>query len=178
MHPVADRDEPPRAVLIAALAVAVAAVGAVLAVAVIRQQPPDRAVPVAAVPAPHATDPACRALLAALPPRLGDFPRADIAAPAPDGAAAWRAGGEPVVLRCGLDRPVGFVVGSAIQLVNQVQWFDVRDTDGRSSWYTVDRPVYVALTLPPGSGPTAIQELSELIARTLPATPIDPAPPA
>jgi len=40
----------------------------------------------------------------------------------------------------------------------------------------VDRPVYVALTLPPGSGPTPIQEISRLIATTLPARAVDPAP--
>ena len=41
---------------------------------------------------------------------------------------------------------------------------------------TVDRPVYVALTLPTRSGPTPIQALSDLIARTMPAVPIDPNP--
>jgi Protein of unknown function (DUF3515) len=59
-----------------------------------------------------------------------------------------------------------------------VQWFEVRDqsTAGRSTWYAVDRPVYVALTLPAGSGPTPIQELSEVIDRTITAVPITPAP--
>jgi len=33
------------------------------------------------------------------------------------------------------------------------------------------------LTLPDGSGPTPIQTLSEVIARTMPAMPIRPAPP-
>jgi hypothetical protein len=86
-----------------------------------------------------------------------------------------------VVLRCGLDRPADFVVGSPIQVVDRVQWFEVvaqqqsaGDT-GRSTWYTVDRPVYVALTLPSGSGPTPIQELSEVIDRTIAAVPINPA---
>jgi hypothetical protein len=48
--------------------------------------------------------------------------------------------------------------------------------DNRSTWYTVDRPVYVALTLPPGSGPTPIQQLSELIDYTMQAVPISPSP--
>ncbi len=47
---------------------------------------------------------------------------------------------------------------------------------GRSTWFAVDRPVYVALTLPAGSGPTPIQRLSAAIAETLPEQPIDPAP--
>lgn len=169
-------DGPPRAVLIAALVLAVGAIGVVLAIAATRH-PQLQPVAIPAAPAPQAQDPACRALLEALPSRLGDYQRAPAVPPAPDGAAAWRAGhdGEPVVLRCGLDRPADFVVGSPIQVVDRVQWFQVRDSD-LSTWYTVDRPVYVALTLPPGSGPTPIQQLSDLIDQAMPAVPIRPAP--
>jgi Protein of unknown function (DUF3515) len=178
---------PPRAVLIVAVALAVVAIGVILIIAATRQAPPP---PVAlpAAPAPHATDAACRALADTLPQRLGDYQRAPLAQPAPQGAAAWRAGsaGEPVVLRCGLDRPADFVVGSPIQIVDRVQWFEVAsgeqsagppsaDAD-RSTWYTVDRPVYVALTLPSGSGPTPIQQLSEVIDHSMAAVPIAPAP--
>ena len=56
-----------------------------------------------------------------------------------------------------------------------MQWFEVTD-EGRSTWFAVDRPVYIALTLPSGSGPTPIQQISEVIAQTVPAKPIDPAP--
>jgi hypothetical protein len=172
-----DSDGPPRAMLIAALVLAVVAVGVILAIAATRH-PPRQPVAIAAVPAPQAEDPACRALLEALPQRLGDYQRAPTVQPTPAGVAAWRAAtnGEPVVLRCGLDRPTDFVVGSPIQLVDRVQWFEVRQGD-RSTWYTVDRPVYVALTLPSGSGPSPIQQLSELIDHTMPAVPIKPSPP-
>jgi Protein of unknown function (DUF3515) len=171
---VADSEGPPRAVLIAALVLAVGAIGVILAIAATRH-PPLQPVAIAAVPAPRAQDPACRTLLAALPQRLGNYQRAPTVQPAPAGTAAWRAGGdsEPVVLRCGLDRPADFVVGSPIQLVDRVQWFEVRQDD-RSTWYTVDRPVNVALTLPSGSGPTPIQQLSELIDHTMAAVPISP----
>lgn len=168
-------DGPPRAILIAALVLAVGAIGAILAIAATRH-PPLQPVAIPAVSAPHAQDPPCRALVQGLPQRLGDYQRASVAQPAPAGTAAWRAQGEPVVFRCGLARPADFVVGSPIQLVDRVQWFEVRQDD-RSTWYTVDRPVYVALTLPPGSGPTPIQQLSELIDHTMPAVPISPAPP-
>jgi Protein of unknown function (DUF3515) len=164
----ADSEGPPRAVLIAALVLAVGVVGVVLAIAATRH-PPPRPLAVPTVPAPHAQDPACRALLEALPQRLGDYQRAAI--------AAWRTtiDSEPVVLRCGLDRPTDFVVGSPIQQVDRVQWFEARQSD-RSTWYTVDRPVYVALTLPSGSGPTPIQQLSDSIDHTMPAVPISPSP--
>jgi uncharacterized protein DUF3515 len=171
-------DGPPRALLIAAVAVAVAAVVAVLAIALLRQTPlQQQPVPIASVPAPKATSPECTALMAALPDQLGDYRRAQAAEPAPPSAVAWRAesDADPVILRCGLDRPAEFVVGAPIQVVEPVQWFEVRDT-GRSTWFAVDRPVYIALTLPSGSGPTPIQEISEAIAKSVPAAPIDPAP--
>jgi Protein of unknown function (DUF3515) len=174
---------PPRALLIVAVALGVVAIGAILVIAATRQAPPQPVV-LPTVPAPQATDPACRALVDSVPHRLGDYQRASLTQPAPPGAAAWRtgAGGEPVVLRCGLDRPADFVVGSPIQVVDRVQWFEVAAEQqsageaGRSTWYTVDRPVYVALTLPSGSGPTPIQQLSEVIDRTIAAVPINPAP--
>ena len=54
-----------------------------------------------------------------------------------------------MIMRCGLDRPTEFVVGAPIQMVNEVQWFRIEDTElRRSTWLCVDRPVYVALTLP------------------------------
>jgi uncharacterized protein DUF3515 len=170
------RDGPPRALLIAALVVAVGAIIGILVFAALRQLPPgQQPVAIASVPAPKGDSAECRALLGALPEQLGDYHRAPAAQPAPAGAAAWTAGGEPVILRCGLDRPAEFVVGSPLQLVDAVQWFELAD-QGRSTWFAVDRPVYVALTLPQGSGPTPIQEISEVIAKALPAKPIDPAP--
>ncbi|KUH85261.1 MULTISPECIES: DUF3515 domain-containing protein [unclassified Mycobacterium] len=180
-------DGPPRALLIAATVVAVAAVVAVLVIAVLRQDPAQQQpVPVAAVPAPQASSAECSELAAALPENLGDASRAALAEPAPPGAAAWRSdgGGEPIILRCGLDRPAEFVAGAPLQGVDDVQWFRVGEAGAedqsteqqRSTWYAVDRGVYVALTLPQGVGPTAIQQLSAVIAKTLPAKPVDPAP--
>ncbi len=171
-------DGPPRSMLIVAIAVAVAAIVTVLAIAVLRQSPSQqKPVTIAAVPAPKADSPECAALMAALPDHLGDYRRAQPVDPAPKSAAAWRADSDadPVILRCGLERPAEFVVGAPIQVVEPVQWFEVADTD-RSTWFAVDRPVYIALTLPSGSGPTPIQEISEAIAKTMPAKPIDPAP--
>jgi hypothetical protein len=169
----AESDGPPRAALIAALVLAVGVVVVVLAIAATRKHTAPAVV--AAVPAPHAQDAACQKLVDALPQRLGDYNRAALAQPAPAGAAAWQPAGtgDPVVLRCGLERPTDFVIGSPLQQVDKVQWFQVSQ-DQRSTWYAVDRGIYVALTLPPGSGPTPIQQLSELIDRIMPARPIAP----
>ena len=169
-------DGPPRALLVAAIVVAVGVLVAVLVVAALRR-PGAQPVPIVAVPAPAATSAECGALMAALPETLGDLPRAPVLDPAPPGAAAWRGedGGEPVILRCGLDRPAEFAVGAALQAVDEVQWFRIADSGG-STWYAVDRGVYIALTLPPDSGPTPIQQISAAIAQALPAKPVDPAP--
>jgi hypothetical protein len=164
--------------MIAALAVAALAVVGLLVVAAVREAPEQpRPVAIASVPAPQAGGDACRSLLDVLPERLGDYQRATPADPAPVGAAAWQSETEtePVILRCGLDRPVDFVAGTPVQVVDEVSWFHIGE-EGRSTWITVDRPTYVALTLPDGSGPTPIQLISTAIARAMPAVPPNPGP--
>lgn len=176
--------------MIAAVVVAVAALVVVLGIAAVRQgRPEQRPVAIAQVPAPRADSPECGALLERLPETLGDFRRAPTAEPTPVGTAAWQAGPdtEAVILRCGLDRPVDFVVGAPLQVVDAVQWFRVGEEAApgsrpeseqtRSTWYAVDRPVYVALTLPQDSGPTPIQLISRVLTDTMPAQPIAPGPP-
>jgi hypothetical protein len=173
-----DRDGPPRAVLVAALVVAVGAVLTILVVAATRQvTPAPKPVAIAAAPAPQADGDACRALMKVLPDAMGDYHRAAAVAPVPAGAAAWQAGpdGDPVIIRCGLDRPDDFVVSSPLQGVDDVQWFRIPG-DGRTTWVTVDRSAYVALTLPDGSGPEPIQLISKAVAQVMPATPLDPGP--
>ncbi|WP_081287578.1 DUF3515 domain-containing protein [Mycobacterium asiaticum] len=165
--------------MFAALALAVGTIVGILVFAATRQAPRHPVV-ISAIPAPQAGAPACQALIAALPQQLGKFERAAVADPAPAGVSAWRSESytEPVVVRCGLKRPDDFVVGSPIQQVDRVQWFESAPQSGAdtSTWYTVDRPVYVALTLPAGTGPAPIQDLSAVIDRTIAAVLIDPAP--
>jgi hypothetical protein len=175
-------DGPPRGVLIAAIVlVVVVIVGVLVVVATKVAVPTPQPVAIAAAPAPKADGEACRELMNVLPETLGDYRRAKAVDPVPAGAAAWQpdSGGEPVILRCGLDRPVDFVSSSPLQVVDEVNWFqagsDVADT-GRTTWIAVDRPVYVALTLPDGSGSTPIQLISRALAGAMTATPLDPAP--
>lgn len=173
-----ERDGPPRAVLIAAIVVAVGAVIAVLVVAAAKEATPAaRPVAIAAAPAPQADGEACRALMNVLPDVMGDYHRARAADPVPAGAAAWQDApdGDPVILRCGLERPDDFVASSPLQVVDDVQWFRIGEDD-RTTWVTVDRPVYIALTLPNGSGPTPIQLLSRAVAKAMPAIPVNPGP--
>ena len=170
-------DGPPRSVMIAAVAVAVAAVLGLFGFVALRQTPPERRpVAIVSIPAPEADGESCRALLDALPERLGDYERAAVVDPAPKGAAAWRTeGDDTVILRCGLEQPLDFVAGTPVQMVDEVAWFRIADT-GRTTWTTVDRPVYVALTLPDGSGSAPIQLVSAAVARVMPAVAVTPLP--
>ncbi|WP_127782690.1 DUF3515 domain-containing protein [Rhodococcus sp. X156] len=177
-----SRTHPP-AVLAAAVALPVALAVGVIAAAVIAKDDSagDGPVVVGAIPAPEATSPECTSLLAALPQTLGDDERAQLVQPAPAGAAAWQGpeSADPVVLRCGIDRPAEFDTAAALVEVDGVQWLQISGAEvGLSSttWVAVDRAVYVGLTLPNGTGPTPVQEISSTVRATLPATALDPAP--
>lgn len=177
----AESDGPPRGAMIAAVAVVVVGIVGGLSYVAHRQNDPVVAkVPIAAAPAPLADSGPCRALIAALPQTMGEFRRAGAVDPVPAGAAAWVGASvtDPVILRCGVERPTDFVVGSPLQMVDAVSWFEARG-DGASTWFAVDHGVpgtYVALTLPQGSGPTPIQTVSELIEKVMAPRALDPAP--
>lgn len=133
-----------------------------------------------AVPAPGAGSEECTALLEVLPESLGEAARVAFQEPAPPGAAAYRMpDAEPVVVRCGLPAPPTFTVGTSMQEVNGVQWFNEPDPDPAvtsSTWVAVDRPQYVAVTLPDGSGTGPIQDLSDALTEHLDAVEPRPAP--
>ncbi|MGC5161203.1 DUF3515 domain-containing protein [Rhodococcus sp. DT1] len=179
----ATPSEPRRhpALIATAIALPVALlVGVVVAAVFVARTPVNSPVGLGPVPAPDAESESCTSLLGALPEDLGDYTRAELADPAPAGAAAWQsADGGEVVLRCGLERPAEFDQAAALTVIDQVQWFEISGAQqgiDASTWFAVDRPVYVALTVPNGSGPTPLQDVSASIAETLPQQEIDPAP--
>lgn len=138
---------------------------------------PYSAVP---LPAPGAESEACTRLIDQLPPTIGEASQVALTEPASPGTVAYRLpDGEPVVVRCGLPAPPTFVVGVGLQEVNDVQWFNEPDPDPAvtsSTWVAVDRPEYVAVTLPEGSGTGPIQDLSDTIAASMDEVEPDPAP--
>ncbi|MFC4126497.1 DUF3515 domain-containing protein [Nocardia rhizosphaerae] len=162
------------ALIATAVALPVILIVGVLVAAFIALRAPVEREPLALgpVPAPAAEGPACLALLPALPADLGDYTKSTLVEPAPPATRAWQHpdGGEPVVLRCGLDRPLEFNRASPLTEVNGVQWFQVRDEVGKvGTWFAVDRETYIALTIPDGSGAGAIQTVSDVVAATLPS---------
>ncbi|MGQ4596769.1 DUF3515 family protein [Nocardia sp. R6R-6] len=169
------------ALIATAVALPVVLVVAVLVAAVLARRAPVEREPLVLGPvaAPAADGPACAALLPALPADLGEFSKSTLVEPAPPATRAWQRaeGGDPIVLRCGLDRPLEFNRASSLQIVNGVQWFEARDQAAKAStWFVVDRDTYIALTVPDGSGPTPLQVVSDTITATLAAQPIDPGP--
>ncbi|MCZ4559498.1 DUF3515 domain-containing protein [Rhodococcus sp. IEGM 1401] len=177
------REQRHPAVIATAIALPVALVVGVLVAAIAVNRSPVRdPVALGPVDSPDAASAQCTSLLDALPENLGDYTGAELADPAPVGVRAWASdveNAEPVVLRCGLPRPIGFDVAAPLQVINGVQWFEVSgEGDGidASTWFVVDRGVYVALTIPGDSGPTPLQDASSAVSDALPQQPLDPAP--
>lgn len=166
----------PRRVLATVVALPVLLVAAVLLASVLVRSQGPGPLPLATAPAPGATSPDCTALVAALPEDIdtdaaaGQLDRRPIAEPTPVGTAAW--GEPPVVLRCGLDRPAELTVSSRLLAVSGVQFLEIPGP-GATSWVAVDRPVYVALTVPTGSGSAVLQEVAAAVRATLPHTAVD-----
>jgi hypothetical protein len=129
--------------------------------------------PVEVPPVTPEADASCPALMSTLPLDLGGEASRRVQSDSPY-AYAW---GDPaVVLICGVDRPAGFVRGvSAIQ-INGVQWYvDTSDPD-TTVWTTVDRPVYVQVSLPASVDSAPVTALTPQIAQALPYREPDPAP--
>lgn len=175
-------DSPTRrnpALIAAAVALPVAlVVGIVVAAVMAGKNPVLEPVALGTVPAAAAGSPECASLIGSLPEQLGDFDRAELVDPAPEGAAAWQnVDAQEIVLRCGVDRPGEFNAASALQVIDGVQWFEIPGGEGldASTWFAVDRGVYVALTVPYGLGPSPLQDASGAVAAALEAKPIDPA---
>lgn len=173
-----DTGAPPRKVLIAAVALAVALVAGVGAVGLFGRDAGSDTdgdaqaggdtgpLPLVSIPAPEAGSDACRRMLEAVPEELTSsgrtLERRELAEPAPPAAAAWGRD-NPVVLRCGLDRPPELTRTSSLRQINGVQWLHVPDESGPSAtWYVVDRPVHLALTVPEGTGTGTLQRMSDL----------------
>ncbi len=162
------------ALIATAVALPVVLIVAVLVAAFIALRSPVEREPLALgpVPAPAADGPACQTLLPALPAELGDYTKATLVEPAPPATRAWQLpdGGDPITLRCGLDRPLEFNRASPLTVIDGVKWFQVRDEVAETgTWFAVDRETYIALTVPDGSGTSAVQTVSDTINANLPA---------
>ena len=87
-------------------------------------------------------------------------------------AYAW--GDPPVVLRCGVERPPTFVRDSPLFELNGVTWYADDSDPEQTVFTTVDRPVYVEVTVPSSIDSEPVITLSGLVTATLP--PQEPQP--
>lgn len=106
-----------------------------------------------------------------LPAELGDFNDKTI----DDTTVRWRkADSDPIVLRCGVQRPADFAPTSSLQVINPIQWFLTDTVDGVGQAYvSVDHRPYIAVWLPTGAGNAPITDISALIAENLTPSPLD-----
>lgn len=134
------------------------------------------------VPAPEASSQECTSLIDALPATLAGLKRAELAEPAPEGAAAWQASStERITLRCGVDAPAQYTPYSQPEDIDGARWLRVNDATPGSTlatWFTVDRSPVLAVTadtqqLRDGTAPVAGIDTSAL---TGPAPEQHPAP--
>lgn len=161
------------AVLAVALAMTVAVLGIVLSGDEPAGDTPDEPgpLPLVSIPAPQAKAQPCTDVIDGAPRRLESagqrLPRRELAEPAPPATIAWGLD-NPVVLRCGLDRPPELKRTSQLRVINGVQWLRVPGDGGSATWYVVDRPVYLALTVPGDAGTGPLQLTSDVVGETLP----------
>ncbi|MER6990451.1 DUF3515 domain-containing protein [Saccharopolyspora hirsuta] len=132
----------------------------------------------APIPAPEAESAECAAVIGALPRELkvGDaaVPRREVAQPAPAATIAWGdAEHDPITVRCGIDAPAELTPTSQLVDVSGVSWLEINQ-GGDTSWLAVDRPVYVALSVPGGTGTGPLQDLSAILREKLPKQPVFP----
>lgn len=131
-------------------------------------------VTVAAPPSSPAAQAPCRKLLQALPLRLdGMDPRQVVSDPSSPFVVGW---GDPAVtLRCGVQRPADLHPGSSAQFIQIGQangtggvYFDVVSSGHNQLYTTVDRSVYVEVSVPSQYAAGPVTTLAGVIARTLP----------
>lgn len=102
------------------------------------------------LPAPEASSAECTSLIDALPSTLAKLKRAELAEPAPEGAAAWQASStERITLRCGVDAPAQYTPYAQTEDIDGTRWLRVNDATPGSTlatWFTVDRSPVLAVT--------------------------------
>lgn len=132
------------------------------------------ALPAITTPAPQVSDATtvadCVKVTEKLPVQLGPLnPRPVLA----ERTVAW--GDPPIVLRCGVSRPAQLVPASSALVVDvrgdsgqTVEWLPVQDGD-RTVFTTIDRPIYVEVSVPKAQTYNPLPALSAAISAALPA---------
>lgn len=121
------------------------------------------------------TSAVCSALIAALPDTVNGQSRRD---PTPDlpNVAVW--GDPPILLRCGVPRPVQYAPSAQVFPIDDVAWLPVTGVNGEV-FFATGRTVWVRVDVPEDYAPEAnvLVDLAAALS-TVPTTPPTTPPPA
>ncbi|MDO4685356.1 MAG: DUF3515 domain-containing protein [Corynebacterium sp.] len=167
-------------VLIALVLAILLVVGVLIGAKVVYQRAAQQPVHMSTIDAPDADQ--CSPLIDALPDTLAGHPRAELAEPAPHGAAAWASNStDRITLRCGIGLPLQYTTLSETTEVAGSNWLRITDTTPGSTletWYSVDRFPIVAVTADQqalGDADNPVRDLESAM-KSLKQTKIDPNP--
>ncbi|MCK7637820.1 DUF3515 domain-containing protein [Corynebacterium pygosceleis] len=125
-------------------------IGTLIGAKIVYRKAALQPVSMATIDSPDAGSPECGRFLGALPGELLGHPRAELADPAPEGAAAWRSDSlSRITLRCGVSLPLQYTTLSGVTEVDGTSWIRVDDATTGSSlrtWFAVNRFPVVAVT--------------------------------
>ncbi|AZA09403.1 DUF3515 domain-containing protein [Corynebacterium pseudopelargi] len=124
--------------------------GVLIGAKVVYERVAQQPVAMPALDSPEAESQECQQLIDALPEKLAGHKRAELADPAPAGAAAWASSStERMTLRCGVSTPLQYTEITPLHEVDGIEWMRVDDATPGSSlhtWFAVNRTPLVALT--------------------------------
>lgn len=125
-------------------------VGVLIGAKLVYSKAAHQPVAMSALDSPDASSAECAAVLDALPAKLQGHKRADIADPAPEGAAAWASNSiDRITLRCGVTLPLQYTELSTLIDEEGVKWLQVIDATPGSqmqTWYSINTFPVVAVT--------------------------------
>lgn len=126
------------------------------------------------LPSSGADSPECAALIDSLPAKVAGHKRAELAEPAPAGAAAWQSSStDRVTLRCGVDLPQQYTTYAHTTEAGGTKWLRVDDPASElSTWFSVNRSPSVAVTADRGGR----KPIDDIDTSALPQADIAPAP--
>lgn len=151
-----------------ALVIAIVAIlGVIFAAKIFQDSQAAKPVAISNPELPADDSPECADLLDRLPDRAAGLVRAEIADPAPDGAAVYRnLEQDRITLRCGAPVPSQYNELATTEDIDGIKWLRVVDStdDSLSTWFTVGREPVVAIT-PEGNADAeeALRDLSEAL---------------
>ena len=159
---VQDQGNRRRAAIALALAVLLV-IGVIAGAKIVQDRQARQPVLLSALEMPDDDSPVCADLVENLPDRVSGLVRAELADPAPPGAAVWRnTNDDRVTLRCGSSLPTQYTELSVVEEHDGVKWIRINDsTEGSdlATWFSVGRSPVVAVTAASGYA-GAVEELS------------------